>query len=125
MPPTLWLTAAQVEAVRRAYAAGLTRTEAAWAAGVPRRQLDARLRDQLRDLRVGQGKRGRMPRRRRLAELTPEQLLEAIADVRSRWSPTDELAHRVSTWHVYEGRWDGVHDLGPMVRQLQRLRGAS
>lgn len=125
MPETLWLTAEQERAVRRAYADGLTRTEAAVVAGITRRRLDARLRDQLRDLRVGRGCRGPRARRRRLVELTPEQLLDAIAEVRARWSPTDELAHRVSTWHVYEGRWDGIHDLSERVAELQRRRRAS
>lgn len=124
MPETLWLTAEQERAVRLAYAEGLTRTEAALAAGITRQFLDTRLRDQLRDLRVGQGRRGRK-RRRRLADLTLDELLDAIAAVRARWSPTDELNHRVSTWDHYEGRWDGLHDLAERVAKLQRQRPAA
>ena len=43
--------------LRELLIAGATRDAAAEAVGISRRRLDTRLRDQLRDLRVGQGRR--------------------------------------------------------------------
>jgi hypothetical protein len=85
-------------------AAGATRDEAARAVGITRSLLEARLLDQLRDLRVGQGRRGQ--RRPPAADPTPEQIAARTAAIRAGW--TDDR------WGLYEpdphdtdGRYSG------------------
>ena len=78
-----WLTPAQEEAVRRALQAGATRDEAARLVGITRSRLDTRLRDQLRDCRVGQGRRER--HRQPQADPTPAEILLRAAAIRRAW----------------------------------------
>lgn len=82
------LTADQELLIRAALEAGMTRDEAAAAAGISRSRLDTRLRDQLADLRVGQGRR---ERRRGYVDPTPEEIEQRAAEVRARW--TDDERH--------------------------------
>lgn len=65
-------------------AAGSTRDEAARAAGISRSMLEQRLRDQLKDLRVG---RGRRERTRAYVDPTPEEIRLRAAMVRRTWTP--------------------------------------
>jgi hypothetical protein len=81
------LTAAQLKAVREALAAGATRDEAAIAAGISRRLLDTRLRDQLADVRVGRGRGGGRWPRKGPPPPTPEEIRWAAALVRESWGP--------------------------------------
>jgi hypothetical protein len=77
------LAPAQEQLVRRAWAAGVRRDEVARLAGISIHVLEARFRDQLRDLPrrprgVGGGHRGGDP--------TPDEIAERAAEVRSLWS---------------------------------------
>jgi hypothetical protein len=87
MPPPAkhqWLTHDQEISVRRAIANGATRDEAAATAGITPARLWARLRDQLQDVRVGQGRRGR---RVQAADPDPAEIAERCRQLRERWSP--------------------------------------
>jgi hypothetical protein len=66
-----WLSAEQEAAVRKAYARGATSAEAAFVAGVTVSVIYARLRDQIKDLRRGQGRGGR---RGEAVDPTPEEI---------------------------------------------------
>lgn len=66
-----WLTAEQEAAVRKAYARGATSSEAAFVAGVTVSVIYARLKDQIKDLRRGQGRGGR---RGGSVDPTPEEI---------------------------------------------------
>ena len=85
------LTPEQEATVRRAIADGYTRDEAAFEAGITPARLWARLRDQLRDVRVGRGRRGR---RRDFVDPTPAEIAERAAAIRSRWTPEEEESRR-------------------------------
>lgn len=85
------LTASQLRTIRKALAAGATRDEAAFAAGITRRLLDTRLRDQLADVRVGQGRRGLTPRGE---DPTPEEIARTTEIIRSRWNEDTERARK-------------------------------
>lgn len=82
--------------LRMLIAAGATRDQAAATVGISRSLLDTRLRDQMRDLRVGRG-RQRIGRRRgpggRLLddfpELSPEEIAERCAAVRALWTEAE------------------------------------
>ena len=78
------LSPAQEQTIRRMLACGACHAEAAAAAGISYRRLKTRLDDQLRDLRVGQGKGGG-PKRWR--DPTPEEIAVAAAEIRRRWTP--------------------------------------
>jgi hypothetical protein len=78
-----FLTLAEEQTIRAALAAGFTRDEAAAEIGITRSTLDARLRDQLADCRVGRGRRER--RRAPQPELTPDEIAYRTHLVRSRW----------------------------------------
>lgn len=54
-----WLSTVQEQIVREAYANGATSAEAAFVAGITVSVLQARLRDQVKDLRRGRGRGGR------------------------------------------------------------------
>lgn len=71
------LTPAQEAAVRAAYARGATSAEAAFLAGVTVSVIQARLRDQIRDLRKGRGKGGR---RGKAVDPTPEEIAQRRAE---------------------------------------------
>lgn len=88
--PPHFLTADQERTVRRALLGGATRTEAAELAGITRQRLDTRLRDQLADIRVGQGRREQ--RRQREPDPTPEEIAIRAAAIRETWS--EEEANR-------------------------------
>lgn len=78
------LTPAQERAIRRVWAAGGTRDEAAAAAGVSAGLIRQRLQDQLADLpRPGRGAGGR----RRAAPPTEHEIAARAAEVRHRWPP--------------------------------------
>jgi hypothetical protein len=103
------LSPSQERTVREAWAAGATRDEAAWAAGVPPARIRRRLDDQLRDLpRRGRG----FPSRPRLAPLTESEIAERAAALRrgetlDRW-PTraDAVEHdRAKGRATAENHW--------------------
>lgn len=76
------LTADQERIVREALVSGSSRDEAAWLAGISRRRLDARLRDQLADVRVGQGRGGGAKKQE---PPSPEEIERMCEIIRSRW----------------------------------------
>jgi hypothetical protein len=90
--------------IREAMAAGSTRDEAAAAAGISRSQLERRLLDQLRDLRVGQGRRGR--RRGPSVDPTPEEIRQRAALVRQTWT-ADRWGLRAPDPLDLDGRYGG------------------
>ena len=71
------LSPEQEAAVRAAYARGATSAEAAFLAGVTVSVIQARLRDQIRDIRKGLGKGGR---RGKAVDPTPEEIAERRAE---------------------------------------------
>lgn len=74
--------------MRAALAAGESRDRAAALAGISRRRLDGRLRDQLADVRVGRGRGGgRRLKAQEPAPPTPEEIRWAAALVREGWEP--------------------------------------
>lgn len=77
--------------LRRLLRRGFTRDEAAAVVGITRSTLEARLRDQLADIRVGQGRRER--KRRTQADPTPEEIAHRAAEIRAAWTD-DELHER-------------------------------
>lgn len=82
------LTPDQEAAVRRALADGATRDQAAAIAGITRRMLDTRLRDQLADVRVGRGRGGgHWQRAGQKRPPTPQEIRWAAALVRESWAP--------------------------------------
>lgn len=97
------LTAEQADQLRRVLLAGATRDEAAALVGIRRRLLDTRLRDQLADVRVGQGRqrRGRQrgPGGRLLEDwphLTEQEIEQRKAQVRASWTE----ATRQERWNA-------------------------
>jgi hypothetical protein len=80
-----FLTAAQEQIVRDALARGATHADAAAAVGVTYRFLKTRMADQLRDLRVGQGRGGGARHQER--DPAPEEIAVAAAALRRRWTP--------------------------------------
>ena len=98
------LSPSQERAVREAWAAGATRDEAAWAAGVPPARIRRRLGDQLRDLpRRGRG----FPSRPRFAPLTESEIAERAAALR-RGEMLDRWPTRNDRWPT--GDDDLEHD---------------
>jgi len=70
----------QLRQARELFANGATRDEIAWQIGSTRSILEARLKDQLRDLRAGQGRRsGRTAR-----DPTPEEIAKRLEEVHAR-----------------------------------------
>jgi hypothetical protein len=86
-------------------AAGATRDEAAAAVGITRSMLEARLRDQLADVRVGQGRRGR--KRGPSVDPTEQEIRQRAAMLRRSWPP-DRWGIREPDWHDNEGRYGAV-----------------
>lgn len=87
--------------LRKLLTDGATRDEAAATLGISRSMIDTRLRDQLADLRVGQGRQRRGVRGRRRerrpedwSDITPDMIRERCAAIRSLWTEADE-AERV------------------------------
>ena len=79
-----YLSPEQEQQVRQLWAAGASRDEVARAAGVSTDMLIARLKDQLADLpRRGRGGNRRGP----TPDPTPDEILEATAELRKRWTP--------------------------------------
>lgn len=76
-----WLTTEQEAIVRKAYARGATSAEAAFLAGVCMSTIYARLRDQIKDLRRGQGRGGR---RGGAVDPTPEEIAQRRAECDER-----------------------------------------
>jgi hypothetical protein len=107
--PKRLLTAEQERTVRDMLAGGATHAAAAAAAGISYRRLKTRLDDQLRDLRVGQGRGGGACRQDR--DPTPEEIAVAAAGVRKRWTP--------DRWGIREP--EGLADTGRHGREM-RLR---
>jgi hypothetical protein len=88
------LSPSQERTVREAWAAGATRDQAAWAAGVPPARIRRRLDDQLRDLpRRGRG----FPGRPRFAPVTESEIAERAAALR-RGEPLDRWPTRNDLW---------------------------
>jgi hypothetical protein len=81
-----FLTPEQEAAVRAALMAGATRCEAAAAIGITRQFLDTRLRDQLRDLRVGQGRRGAKAAEPREPDPDEDEIKFRAAMIRRAWT---------------------------------------
>ncbi len=88
------LSRRQEETIRAALIRGYTRDEAAALAGITRRRLDTRLRDQLRDVRVGQGRRER--ERRSEDDPSPEEIAQRAAAIRATWDAITEQERRVN-----------------------------
>jgi len=76
-----WLTQDQERMIRAAYARGATGAEAAFLAGVTVSVLQARLQDQIRDLRRGRGRGGR---RGAAVDPTPEEIAQRRAECDER-----------------------------------------
>lgn len=89
MGETRYLPRDVEQKLRRLLRRGATRDEAAAAAGISRSLLEQRLRDQLADLRVGQGRRER--KRRTYVDPTPEEIEQRAAEIRAAW--TDDERH--------------------------------
>lgn len=87
------LTPQQERRLRILLPAGATRDEAAAEVGITRSLLDTRLRDQLRDLRVG---RGRRERRQPVADPTPEEIAARAAEVRRSWTEEERDRRRLN-----------------------------
>ncbi len=81
------LSSIQCSRARLMILAGATRDETAALIGITRRRLDTRLRDQLADLRVGQGRRERDRSIR--PDPTPAEIVERSAEVRAMWSESE------------------------------------
>ena len=76
-----WLSPEQEAIVRKAYARGATSSEAAFLANVCVSLIYARLRDQIADLRRGQGRGGR---RGKPVDPTPEEIAMRRAECDER-----------------------------------------
>lgn len=89
------LEAGTADRLRRLLIAGATRDEAAALVGITRRRLDTRLADQLRDVRVGQG-RQRLSRAGVGEESDPDpaEIRRRAAIVRAGWTEEE----RESRW---------------------------
>ena len=87
------LTPEEERTLREALAGGATRNEAAAAAGITRQLLDTRLRDQLADVRVGQGRR---ERRRVTVDPTPEEIEQRKREVQALWTEDDRADRRLN-----------------------------
>lgn len=72
-----WLTKEQEAIVRQAYANGATSAEAAFVAGITVSVLQARLKDQIADIRRGRGRGGR---RGEPVDPTPEEIAQRRAE---------------------------------------------
>jgi hypothetical protein len=72
-----WLSKVQERIVREAYAKGATSAEAAFVAGITVSVLQARLKDQVKDLRRGRGRGGR---RGEPVDPTPAEIEERRAE---------------------------------------------
>ena len=92
-PAAELLTDDQALLIRSSLEAGLTRDQAAALAGITRSRLDTRLRDQLADVRVGQGRR---ERRREYVDPTPEEIEQRKLEVQARWSEEDRAERRLN-----------------------------
>ena len=82
-PAKKLLTDEQLVQARAAFKAGATRDEVAHVIGVSRSILEARLRDQLRDCRSGQGRGG--GRRPPSGDPSPIEIRAATAVIRASW----------------------------------------
>lgn len=91
--PAYYLTADQERTVRAAITGGATRNQAAALIGITRQHLDTRFRDQLRDLRVGQGRRSKDDGGD--WDLTEEQIDERAAAIRATWSEGEADSRRL------------------------------
>lgn len=90
-PPLRMLTPAQCRTIRKALASGATRDEAAFEAGISRRLLDTRLRDQLADVRVGRGRGGGQKNRE---PPSPDEIQRLTEIIRGRWSEETARARK-------------------------------
>jgi hypothetical protein len=77
-PPKLLLSQDQERKAREMFGMGHTRDQVAWAIGVPVSLLYRRMRDQLKDVRVG---RGRSAHKQPAGDPTPEQIAARIEEV--------------------------------------------
>jgi hypothetical protein len=74
------LTKQQEKLARAAFAKGSTRDEVAFLLGVSRSILEGRMKDQLRDVRTGQGRHSY----RRRVDPTEEEIQQRIEDIHKR-----------------------------------------
>ena len=74
------LTREQETLARAAFARGATRDEVAFLLGVSRSILEGRMKDQLRDVRTGQGKHSN----RRTDDPTPAEIEQRIEEIHKR-----------------------------------------
>jgi len=89
---------------RLAFAQGMRRDEVARLIGVSVSRLWMRLQDQLKDVRVGQGRReARRARHEREPDPTPEQIAERAAAIRATWTPEIEAERRLNFNGPLEG----------------------
>jgi hypothetical protein len=81
---------------------GMTRCEAAAAVGITRQLLDSKLRNEMKDVRVGRGRRGRTRR----PEIDPDEdeIARRAAEIRARWTPEEEQERRTN----FSGPVDGA-----------------
>lgn len=92
--PPHYLTAQQERAVRAALKRGASRDDAAALIGITRSHLDTRLRDQLRDLRVGQGRRSTADGGD--WDLTEEEIQRRADAIRATWSEEEASTRRLN-----------------------------
>ncbi len=98
-PQKAWLSPEQESRARKAFAAGMKRDEVARLLGVKVSRLFERLKDQLADIRVGQGRGGGRPKKRsadRRPDPTPEEIAQRAAEVRATWTPEIEAERRLN-----------------------------
>jgi hypothetical protein len=100
IPPVKWLTADQERLAREAFKAGATRDEAAFLAGITRRLLDTRLRDQLADVRPGRGRGGGKKNRE---PPTPDEIEQMTELIRSRWDDETRRIRRLGPGRNFTG----------------------
>lgn len=100
-----YLAPDQEARARLAFAQGMRRDEVARLIGVSVSRLWMRLQDQLKDVRVGQGRGGgpRRARHEREPDPTPEEIAERAAAIRATWTPEIEAERRLNFNGPLEG----------------------
>ena len=94
--PAYYLPPYVERAVRSALARGATREQVARLVGITRSQLDTRLRDQLADVRVGQGRRGRQDGGE--WEIDVAEIYRRAAKIQEAWSEDERESRRVGNF---------------------------
>lgn len=94
--PPYYFDAAVECAIRRALLSGSTREEAARLVGISRSLLDTRLRDQLADVRVGRGRRGRQDGGD--WDIDEAEIYRRAAEIQARWTEEERESRRVGNF---------------------------